>query len=276
MEDGILGGLDKSSFIDKVKDIKAVSQSRLIKKNTWCPYHRSSFHDDSGCGRNLRERRTIIAKTISSKDQILVKTGKNKRSDYLGPTIPENSMKVTKEFYVDADATFIAIGPEQYQLQGTISFFSKLLTLSEVNNTNIERDLFVIVKALDLFKSSIFESTIIVGADHANLIHSPDAYTSLKQRWILLIEDTVVADTSSRCNYIDEGDDQSPITTLGPFKYTKTNIIGPISMREELVIPKSNELVKLTPNWDDRSRNKKGAFSLCDSSSEQKLMDDKE
>ncbi|KII63815.1 hypothetical protein RF11_15050 [Thelohanellus kitauei] len=105
-------------------------------------------------------------------------------------TIPD----ITKEFYIDTDASIVAIGAAKYS------------RYPRYNCTNTRRELLSIVKALEHYRSIILGSTII--------------------RWKLIIEEVTLnikylseeidlfSDTSSRCNYIDAYKDESSMTNL--------------------------------------------------------------
>ncbi|MEG0578157.1 MAG: RNase H-like domain-containing protein, partial [Bacilli bacterium] len=128
-----------------------------------------------------------------------------------------NYPALEKQFVIETDASDYAIGAVLSQENKTIIMFSAKLSGSELNYTTVEKETFAIIKAIEHFKSIIFNSSIMIKTDNANLIFKGEL-TKRIQRWKYQLEEfdykleykrgkeNVLADSLSRLfNVREEG-----------------------------------------------------------------------
>jgi hypothetical protein len=95
----------------------------------------------------------------------------------------------TKEpFTMETDASDFAVGAVLMQNNKTIGLYSAKFNKSELNYTVIEKESLAIFKAINHFKTIIFNSPITIKTDNANLIFSGEL-TKRIQRWKLQFEE---------------------------------------------------------------------------------------
>lgn len=94
----------------------------------------------------------------------------------------------TKDFVIETDASDFATGAVLMQENKVVGLYSSKLSKSELNYTVIEKETLAIIKALNHFKPIIFNSSIKLHTDNANLIFNGEL-TKRLQRWKLMLEE---------------------------------------------------------------------------------------
>lgn len=127
----------------------------------------------------------------------------------------------SKEFYIQADASAIAIGGRLFQIinnnEHTIAFISRKLTQPEINYNTTERELLAIIYCLDKWKTLLLEAKIIILSDHKSLsfLLNCQLLNPRLSRWYLKMmnfnfeikyitgKSNIIADSLSRYSYED-------------------------------------------------------------------------
>ena len=117
---------------------------------------------------------------------------KNKFADM----ILMNHPNFNNNFYLQTDASNIALGAELYQEDKarehhTIAFASRTLLASERNYTTIEKELLSIVFAVKKFRTYLLGSNTIIRTDHKALsfLNTCKLTHSRTTRWVLALQE---------------------------------------------------------------------------------------
>ncbi|KRH93757.1 pol polyprotein, partial [Pseudoloma neurophilia] len=90
---------------------------------------------------------------------------------------------MTKEFYINSDASDMGVGAILYQKEGVISHFSKKLNKHQQRYSATEKEMFAVYLAVNHWKKWLIGSKIIVLTDNKNILGNQNDYDKKTARW---------------------------------------------------------------------------------------------
>ncbi|KAG0432947.1 Retrovirus-related Pol polyprotein from transposon 17.6 [Dictyocoela muelleri] len=127
----------------------------------------------------------------------------------------------SKDFYIDTDASFRAIGSIIYQERGIIALYSHKLNDTEMNYSIVEKEFFAIYKTFVRFNTILLNSNIIIRTDNKNITFQIKDPSSRIHRWMEYLnrynitfthihgKNNIVADTLFRITNISAKNQQA-------------------------------------------------------------------
>jgi hypothetical protein len=94
----------------------------------------------------------------------------------------------TKPFKLHTDASNYGIDAVLTQENNLIGLYSKKLTKSELNYSNVEKECYAVVKGLIHFKTIVFNSHVRIHTDNMNIMYAKELDNNRYQRWKIILE----------------------------------------------------------------------------------------
>jgi ribonuclease HI len=94
---------------------------------------------------------------------------------------------MNEPFELFTDASDSGIGGILKQKNKIIEIYSKKINETQKRYTTMEKELFAIIQSLQHFKTYLYNSSVTIYTDNANLIYNTPAYNNRTQRWKLIL-----------------------------------------------------------------------------------------